>query len=509
MRNKLNELLIFFGIWTLFICAACDDNNPKPDDEKKEDIEVVFPDRPAYNSTRLIIKHGLQLGCWVGSEDITAERVDAAYYIIKPEDWKLSGFTGPTFFTAPNPFNKNFTLNEFPNTQWSMAKAPYGKHLKKGPSDYEMRNGFLNAEQKLAIDRLTTMCVGDEENYSFEVVNWTKQWYDVARKYYPDVLLHNNQWGYGGQWNENQMRFYIKTAKPDMLTFDAYYFLPVGEKISYYRGAKAMADDLMMYRNLALEGSDGAGDDPLVFGQYTQGYKQDGTYEISESELRLYYSMTWAFGGKWLNWFRWLQGNENNGSTTPTTWGMLLENGIPGQPTKYMDWVTQCNAESKAIGDHLVRLQTQKVSFLPGENSLTNGKPNRVNNWNSSNGQLLSNIKATCTTGMYQGKQGDLYVGTFKVIPSKMKGDPGFFKSSDAVYLMLVNAFTTNKDEFAEALTQKVEFIIDDQLLIDKALYLVNKETGEEARYEGTTVNNGVQFSVDIVGGGFEFFALR
>jgi hypothetical protein len=506
----LKRVFFLLQIFLMLSCVSCNSSEmPKPDEELKDSIEVVFAERPAYNSTRLFIKHGLQLGCWVGSEDLTTERVDAAYYVVNPTDWLLSGFTGPTFFTAPKPFNKNFILNDFPKTQWSMEKAPYGKHLNGGPTDYEMRNGFLNAEQKSALSRLTTMCVGDEENYAYDIVKWTKQWYDIARTYYPDVLLHNNQWGYGGQWNEEQMRFYIQTAQPDLLTFDAYYFLPIGAKISYYRGAKAMADDLMMYRNLALGGIDGSGVDPLAFGQYTQGYKQDATYEISESELRLYYSMTWAFGGKWLNWFRWLQGNDNNGGTTPNSWAMLLDNGMPGQPTKYMHWVSKCNAESKAIGGHLVRLQTDKVLFVAGDSQLTNGKPKRVSNWGKNNGHIVSSINSSCTTSEYQGRKGDLYLGTFKVIPAEKKGEPGFFASTDATYLMIVNAFITNKDEFAEALSQKVEFTINKQLLSDKMLYLVSKETGKETKYEGELVKNEVSFSVDIVGGGFEFFVLR
>uniref|UniRef100_UPI0032171629 hypothetical protein n=1 Tax=uncultured Draconibacterium sp. TaxID=1573823 RepID=UPI0032171629 len=509
MKKGFKGMLII-GILSLIICVSCDKKPDIPrEEEEVEDIDIVFPERPAHNTNRLFIKHGLQLSCWVGSEDLIAERVDVGYYVIDPNDWRLSGFTGATFFTAPAPFNKYFTLNEFPDTQWSMAKAPYGKHLDKGPTDYEMRNGFLNPDQKSALSRLATMCVGDEENYSHDIVKWTKQWYDVARTYYPDVLLHNNQWGYGGQWTETQMRYYIQTAKPDLLTFDAYYFLPIGEKISYYRGAKAMANDLMMYRELAMEGCDGSGEDPLAFGQYTQGYKQDGTYKISESELRLYYSMTWAFGGKWLNWFRWLQGNNHNGVTTPTSWAMLLENGMPGQPTKYMDWVAICNAESKAIGDHLVRLQTHKVSFVTGDSELTNGKPERVNSWYSSNGQIINEIKSSCISGEYEGKKGDLYLGTFNVISAERNGDPDFFASPQATYFMIVNAFTTNKDESAETLTQKVEFDISNEKLRDKSLYRISKETGTETELQGIKINDKFRYTTEIIGGGFDFFVLR
>lgn len=510
MKFQVKKCLGVVGVFVGIFCFACNKNDITPEvSPTKDSIDVILPDRPVYNTNRLFIKHGLQLGCWVGSEDLSVERKDVAYYVVRPEDWGLAGFTGPTFFTAPAPFNSDFMLNKFPESQWSMAKAPYGLHLKQGPTDYEMRNGFLNADQKVALDRLTTICIGDEENYSYNIVKWTKDWFGVIRKHCPDVLLHNNQWGYGGQWTEDQLRFYIQTAQPDFLTFDAYYFLPIGEKISYYRGAKAMADDLMMYRALAMEGIDGTGDDPLAFGQYTQGYKQDGTYEISESELRLYYSMTWAFGGKWLNWFRWLQGNDSNGETVPTGYAMLLENGMPGSPTKYMSWVAKCNSESKAIGEHLVRLQTDRVYFIKGDQDLTNGKPERVESWNDNNGQMFTSIKKVCISDKYKGRSGDLYIGTFNIIPASKNGDPAFFESDDASYFMIVNAFTTNEDERSDVLSQKIEFSIDKSKLSGKSLYLVSKEDGLEREITGEMRGGSRYYSLDIIGGGFDLICIR
>ena len=83
----------------------------------------------------------------------------------------------------------------------------------------------------------------------------------------------------------------------------------------------------------------------MAFGQYSQGYVNEGTYKLTESQLRLYYYMTWTFGGKWLNWFRFLQGDGYGGQTAPTDWSLLLEQGMPGHPTKHMDWVNRCNRE--------------------------------------------------------------------------------------------------------------------------------------------------------------------
>ncbi|SHJ80019.1 hypothetical protein SAMN04487911_1391 [Arenibacter nanhaiticus] len=497
---KLCWLLCFL------LSYSCEENNVSQSITVGEN-EIVGPG--PFNSNRLFIKHGLQLLCWVGNENLDVERVDVAYYKINNNDWKLSRFKGATFFVGPTLFNKEFILNDFPETQWSMAKAPYGKHLTGGPIDYEFKNGFLQEEQLMALSRLTSLCIGDEEDYTPDLVKWTRDWFSVSRKHYPDVLLHNNQFGYGGQWNVEQLRGYVRTAKPDLLTYDAYYFLPIGEKIDYYRGAKAMAEDLMMYRNVALEGYDGTGTAPIAFGQYTQGYKQDGAYEISESELRLYYSLTWTFGGKWLNWFRWLQGNNDNGITTPTSWAMLLKDGIPGQPTKYMDWTAQANKESLAIGEHLVRLQTTNVSFKGGSEELTNGKPKNVNHWNPDNGQLLETLEATCNKRDFIGKSGDLYIGSFEIIPDHKNGDPNFFDSSEAEYFMITNALTTNHNEFSAELSQIVRFSIKKNLTTGKGIYIVNRVNGFENKIKGEPLGDRVYFEIEINGGDYAFFVLK
>ncbi|WP_157491921.1 hypothetical protein [Gelidibacter mesophilus] len=493
-----------------FFCFLLSFGCSKEKDDKEDVVEkheVIAPE--PYNSNRLFIKHGLQLHCWVGSEELDVERVDAAYYKINTNDWKTSGFKGATFFTAPVLFNKSFVLKDFPNTQWSMAKAPYGKHLTSGPSGVDWENGFLVEDQLKALPRLTSVCFGDEEDYTPNLVKWTRDWFGVARKHYPDVILHNNQTGYGGQWSIDQMRGYIKTAKPDLLTYDAYYFLPIGDQIDYYRGAKAMAEDLMLYRGLALEGHDGTGREPLAFGQYTQGYKQNGNYDISESELRLYYSMTWTFGGKWLNWFRWLQGNDVNGNTEPTSWAMLLENGMPGQHTKYMEWTAKANKETSAIGDHLVRLQTKNVTFKSGSADLSNGRPENVYAWQPNNGQFLESLENTCNKDDYIGKSGDLYIGSFEIIPSHKNGDPQFFDSPDANYLMITNALTSNDNEHASELSQIVRFSLKKDVTTDKTLYIIKKSDGSEHLLNGEPADDRVYYEVEIDGGDYAFFVLK
>ena len=131
-------------------------------------------------------------------------------YLSNP-DWKLTGITAPTFYGPPL-INTSY-FKEFPDSQWAIAKAPHADQLKKEPTDYEEKNGFLSKDHLKYLNNLTTICIGEEENYSFELVKLLKKWYDVARRLYPDALLHNNQ--FAGQWKRKDMLPYIKLAKPD------------------------------------------------------------------------------------------------------------------------------------------------------------------------------------------------------------------------------------------------------------------------------------------------------
>ena len=75
----------------------------------------------------------------------------------------------------------------------------------------------------------------------------------MARRLYPDVLVHNNQ--YPNQWTRENLLTYIKLAKPDLLTYDWYYFHSWDKE--NYIGAKDMAGHLAEYRDLALGGWEG------------------------------------------------------------------------------------------------------------------------------------------------------------------------------------------------------------------------------------------------------------
>lgn len=505
MRNIMAMKTIWksFQLIILFCLLSCSDNNhqitEEPDPEEPG-IEVVEPE--LFRANRIFIRHGLQLQCWVATDnyELAGAAGQPAYNLSIP-DWKLTGFTGPTFYGPPL-INTSY-FKEFPDSQWAIAKAPHADQLKKAPTDYEEKNGFLSEDQLKYLDNLTTICFGDEEAYKFENVKILKAWYDVARRLYPDALLHNNQ--YANQWSENDMRTYIRLAKPDLITYDWYYFHTWDAE--NYIGAKDMAAHLITYRILALEGWSGKKDDYLAFGQYTLGFVNEGTYKLTESQLRLYYYMTWTFGGKWLNWFRFLQGDGYGGQTAPTDWSLLLEQGMPGQPTKYMDWVNRCNQESKYISDYLVRLKTKNVAYIPGSKKYTEGTPAGMSAFRTVD-SFLKQIEGSLD--LNPNESADMYIGFFDIIPKEEQGDPTFFKEKNPAFFMLTNGYASKQVELAEPLKQRVTFQIDFTNFETKKLSWIHPESGvkEEIMAETTDGNVG-NFQVTLSGGSGALFIVE
>lgn len=489
------------GTMMAIMPMACSDNNtptttpPNPD----PDEGVVEPE--LFKANRLLIKHGLQLQCWVATDNFElGGKAGQPAYEMLPSDWALTGFTGPTFFGPPL-INPSY-FKSFPDSQWAIAKAPHGDHLKVEPTDYEMENGFLSEEQMKHIDKLTTICFGDEENYDYNNVKILKKWYDLSRKLYPNVLVHNNQMA--NQWSNTEMRTYIKEAQPDMLVYDRYYF-HTSDPVDYI-GAKDMAQDLQTYRKLAMEGWKGNKSDYLAFGQYIQGFVNQATYKITESQLRLYYYLTWTFGGKWVNWFRYLQGDGYGGKTTPTEWALLLENGMPGHPTKYMEWVNRCNQESKAIGNYLVRLKTTDVRFAQGTEKYSEGAPDGVSVLNPT----ASFIKSVTSRLIAEPEEGaDIYLGFFDIIPEEEQGDPTFFGDNEKEFFMLTNGYASKMEETSKAVSQKIVFGIDLVEVQCTQCYWIDPQTGKKVELKPAKTEEGISyFEVELEGGSGALFML-
>lgn len=466
------KIIPFIGMGLSLL--SCSEKDTPASPEEDPDTPAVA-EVEAFRSNRILIKNGLQIQCWLATDNFElVGQAGQPAYVMLPSDWAKTGFTAPTFYGPPL-INTSF-FESFPNNQWSIAKAPYGDQLKKGPTDYEKKNGFLSDDQKKYLDKLVSICFGDEEAFSVTNMYYLKDWYDISRKLYPDVLLHNNQ--YPGLWATSNLRKYVRVAKPDMITYDWYYF-HTSDKDDYI-GARDMAGHLKTYRDVALEGMDGTKKDYIAFGQYIQGFVNQGTYKLTESQLRLYYFMTLTFGGKWLNWFRYLQGDGYGGTTASTVWSLLFENGMPGKPTIHMDWANQCNKECMNLSDYIVRLKTTDVRYVPGTAKYTEGKPGNVDAFNPTV-SCIKKIQGRFLDGDVEKEEGaDLYLGSFDIIPEEEQGDPAFFKNQDAAFFMVVNGMASKLEQTAEPLTQMVTITLDMSGFKNKKVFWINVETGQK-----------------------------
>lgn len=271
-----------------------------------------------------------------------------------------------------------------------------------------------------------------------------------------------------------------------------------------------MAAHLMFYRNLAMEGWNGNKGNYLAFGQYLQGYARgNDRYKLTESQLRLYYYMTWTFGGKWLNCFRFLQGQGNpvTGETTPTNSALLLENGIPGKPTKHMYWVNTCNTESKYISDYLVRLKTKSVAYVPGSEKYTEGTPDRMSAFDPK----TSYVKwIGGSLELDPAESADMYIGFFDIIPKEEQGDPYFFSEENPAFFMLTNGYTSMTCDTAEPLKQQVMLQIDFTNFGIKKFSWINPKRGVKEEIKAKAIDGNIAtFQVTLPGGSGALFIVE
>ncbi|WP_257348907.1 discoidin domain-containing protein [Pseudalkalibacillus decolorationis] len=437
--------------------------------------------------SKVLVENGMQQQAWITTDE-TGRHYPTA------EEWNGIHFTTATYYEAPL-YNDTFHKS-VPDALWSIAKAPYAEHLDAGPTSDDH---FLNEEQRAHLDSLVSMAFGDEEGYTTEIVGYLNDWYDLSRKLYPNALVHNNQWA--GQWSQEQLRLYMRAAKPDLLTFDNYYF----SENSHYPGGSVtgLYNSLNYYRTIALEGYDGTGQSPIPFGQYTLGYKTGdtppvvGPYVVSESQINIVSFATWTMGGKWTNLFRWEDNSDvflfydEEGNLTP-------------QYYQYAEMAEQGNN----LGDLLVRLDSTDVRFIPGEHIVnnevvTNRKPDSLELWDNSTDSHIQNINIENIGNANAGLKGDVLIGYFEPLPGLPKEELEKLPSKKAEYFMIMNGLTAEgKEGSSENTSQTITLDLDVRGQGPKSLFKVNKDTGQIEQVKLTHVK-GYHYKVDVtIGGG-------
>lgn len=348
----------------------------------------------------------------------------------------------PTYYERPM---YNYTIHQQnPTAQWGLVKGPFGTQVSRGPTAFEQSNGFLNTLQAADSNLLSSICFGDEEGYSTTVQNYMRDWFTVSRNKYPNVLVHNNQ--YTGQWSEANLRTYLQTARPDLLTYDYYYFY-VNRNPAAGGSQAAILQDMYTYRKLALEGYDGSGTSPIAFGAYLQGYKgsrNGGSYNYypSESEFNIGVYAFLIMGAKWMNSFRYVGGND--------TFFWTDQNGTP---TAQYWQNARLGDEVGHLSPHLSRLRTRDIRFIAGQHlsgstAVNNTAPASIAAWDSTAGPYITSIGATnLVSAANNGLRGDVAIGYFKPVPG-IDNTSGItmapVTSTSAAYFMILNGLTVS-----------------------------------------------------------------
>ncbi|OBZ12643.1 hypothetical protein A7975_16735 [Bacillus sp. FJAT-26390] len=395
---------------------------------------TVIPPKTLSRASRVLIDKGLQMQTWMTTDDTGRKYATA-------DEWNGSHFTTATYYEFPG-YNGTFHAN-VPAAQWSFVKGSAGFWgALKGPEEKD-KNGFLTEPQLKNLNNLITISFGDEELYSQNMLKIFTDWFKLSHDLYPNVLAHSNQ--QSRQWQRDDYETYIRTAEPDLLTFDDYLFTTTGSDNNHFT---TIVNNINDQRTIALKGYDGTGQSPIAFGQYLLGFKtgvnsgDTGSYMITESQIYSVPFATLTLGGKWLSMFRWEYDSNS-----------FLLFDKDGKPTEQYHQYAEMARQIKNLGPHLVRLNSTDVSFVPGQHVGENGNISknltpRETPVFDKNTQLkhpyLRSVAAKNTsvvagdTGGKDKLNGDVLLGFFEPLPDT----EDFFKSDDMEYFMVMNGLT-------------------------------------------------------------------
>lgn len=446
------------------------------------ELNYTLPENDEISKgNRILIDQGLQFQSWITTDLWEQEKG----WIKQPglDEIKELGLTAVQYNDKPN-FSK--ALHEQADAEgislkWATAWGPKYSHISTvyqdssdgrtgSPTEEEWKEGHLTPEMGSEyVDDLVSMCIGDEEDYSDTLTQNIKSWFEAIRANYPNVLLHHNEVGNSPQdnlrqistFNKDMLRKYVRTAKPDMITYDMYYFRE--RRIDQTQGGSVIPfyNDLNRYRIVSREGLDGTGEQPIPFGQYHYAWRTgpgaatslkrgDGWYEMTESQINLYAFATWTFGGKWMSNFRWLDDN-------PSYLFSDYKVGADGKHGTYhiFDQFKEMIRQSKNLGPHLVRLQNEDVAIVRGEHLNDNGtvelnrKPDDNKDWSDirddklNSNVFIKDIEVTNLGEQNDGLNGDVFISYFNMLNHLPEEDKDVFTSTDPRYFMILNGLTS------------------------------------------------------------------
>ena len=417
-------LVVSFCIFTLHITAYSDALN---------DLD---------RGHRLIIEHGLQLQALVLDNEV----FDA-------QTWADSNYTTVNFWAIPNVA----LFGDAPGIPWARW---FGGHDVIADMD-------LPPEEMPYLSNLISMQAGDEQDLTDPIVAQnTADIYTYWRQHYPDQIHMLSQM----LKNMSEVEPHIDTIQPDLIAGGSYRLNNVDNYITepIHRGGspQKMYKELLMLRELCLQGHAGSNGNSIPYGIYTQLFYQmnDGDYEliVSESQMRLQLMAAWALGCKWICGFIYnnkFSGGVANGDLYPVLFG---EGGDWTAPTERFYQSAQLNTESLNLGPALIRLVSTDVRIVSGRYinptclpSMTPCEleiplPAGMQAWTSDADPYITAITQTNLSTINDGLPGDILVGYFQPLHEEFDGA----NYTDEIYFMIVNSMAFQEASCAETQQQ-------------------------------------------------------
>lgn len=422
----------------------------------------------------LAMQYGILLPAWMPSDGygrgtVNGEEINKAGGLF-PAFYDNTNL-GPNEFLEPymkgdsvedqGIFNATLMDNLGKGTPWAVAKAPIaGNNITSAGEPHD----FLSTAAKDHADSLVDIQYGDEGNWSKEEQDNFEKWFDWSKRNYPGAVVHSNQASNEGWYNYDTLSSYVKQTKPDLISWDRYYFSTAGswgvnyqpedpaDVIPHILSAQNppakmdMATQFRNYRQVASEGLTGDGSQPIMWGQYLD-YSFDAN--VSDSQKSVIPMVSLAAGAKWLGLFRM----EMNGYDYST---LFDADGAPRR--EFYEWARVLK-DVRGYGNYLAALNNQFLTVKPGQYDKRAGtgveEGYKLADFGSEAERKVAakygveDVKANNRGGLNSGKSGDVVLGYFDAVPglTAAKRDRVFGESTDPVRaVMVVNGLVGSTD---------------------------------------------------------------
>lgn len=385
---------------------------------------------------------------------------------------QIEGFVYPTLEDTWDEVGLN--ISQLQNAHFTAVNFVWNNkvenYLGSPPGEMLWSRHFYRTEQTLRqseqayLPNLVSLQYRDEQSITHpQNLIDAKNWLAGMRTACPNTISYLNQAATAA--SEQQLRYFVRYAQPDMIMFDLYPFSGDVSWDPYKNGSLTcyshFLERLQVYRTVGLEGIDGTGAKPIPYAVYLQA-KRTGTLEhrASESEIRLNQFIPWAFGYTFVTAYLYMSPTAYD----PCYSDMFTSVGDT-DPTATFDYFTETNRQSCNLGPALVRLKSTDIRIILGQGNV---KPYNVSLWTA------ASTEEPYITSIVNNDSVDVIVGYFKPLSESFDGAT----YSDQIYFMIVNGFSAPN---MSAYTARKQFTInfDFQSSGITSLQRLNRDTGQ------------------------------